>query len=52
MWYTSGSGRIELQLTKQQAATGSHSGQLQPGSGRWQTGITGRPDCVGWLRGG
>lgn len=27
MWYTSGSGRIELQLTKQQAATGSHQGQ-------------------------
>ena len=26
MWYTSGSGLIELQLTKQQAATGSHSG--------------------------
>jgi len=27
MWYTSGSGRIELQLTKEQAQIGSHSGQ-------------------------
>jgi len=27
MWYTSGSGRIELQLTKSQAQTGSHQGQ-------------------------
>jgi hypothetical protein len=24
MWYTSGSGRIELQLTKNQALTGAH----------------------------
>lgn len=27
MWYTSGSGRIELQLTKSQAQTGSHQGR-------------------------
>lgn len=27
MWYTSGNGRIELQLTKKQAQTGSHSGK-------------------------
>lgn len=29
-WYTSGSGRIELQLTKNQALTGSHSGDCEP----------------------
>ena len=29
MWYTSGSGRIELQLTKNQALTGSHSGDCE-----------------------
>jgi len=27
MWYTSGSGRIELQITMNQALTGSHQGQ-------------------------
>lgn len=27
MWYTSGSGRIELQMTKRQAASASHQGQ-------------------------
>jgi len=27
MYYTSGSGRIELQITKKQAGIGSHSGQ-------------------------
>lgn len=27
MYYTSGSGRIELQITKQQAETGSHPGK-------------------------
>lgn len=27
MWYTSGSGRIEIKLTKKQASIGSHSGQ-------------------------
>lgn len=27
MYYTSGSGRIELQITKKQAEIGSHSGQ-------------------------
>ena len=26
MWYTSGSGRIELQITRNQAERGSHSG--------------------------
>lgn len=26
MWYSSSSGRIELQITKKQAATGYHSG--------------------------
>jgi len=29
MFYTSGSGRIELQLTKNQALTGSHSGDCE-----------------------
>ena len=27
MWYQSGSGRIELQITMEQARTGSHQGQ-------------------------
>jgi hypothetical protein len=27
MWHTSGSGRIELNITKRQAASASHSGQ-------------------------
>ena len=31
MWFTSSSGRIKLQLTRIQAATGDHQGQCEEG---------------------